>query len=90
MRTALRWIFTVALVCGSEGEGLAQKKGLWKSVVAYLDSSNVKGVDPAYIILPDKPWAVVLDSNVDKLSLNMSSTTDGEFYSMWWPCLCSP
>ena len=49
MRTLQRWMLTIALVCNYAGEGLAQKKNFWKSVVAYLDSSNVKGVDPAYI-----------------------------------------
>ena len=67
-------MLTIALVCSFAGEGLAQKKGFWKSVVAYLDSSNVKGVDPAYITQPDKPWALVLNSNVDKLSLEVIST----------------
>ena len=67
-------MLTIALVCNYAGEGLAQKKNFWKSVVAYLDSSNVKGVDPAYITQPDKPWALVLNSNVDKLSLDVTST----------------
>lgn len=78
MRRHLRWMITVALVCSFAGEGLAQKKSFWKSVVAYLDSSNVKGVDPAYITQPDKPWAVVLNTNIDKLNLDVS-TTDGNF-----------
>ncbi len=78
MRRHLRWMITVALVCSFAGEGLAQKKSFWKSVVAYLDSSNVKGVDPAYITQPDKPWAIVLNSNIDKLNLDVS-TTDGNF-----------
>lgn len=79
MRICLRFLLTLALVCGFADESKAQKKSFWKSVVAYLDSSNVKGVDPAYITQPDKPWALVLNSNVDKLSLDVSSTTDGEF-----------
>ena len=71
-------MFTIALVCSFAGEGLAQKKSFWKSVVAYLDSSNVKGVDPAYITQPDKPWAVVLNTNIEKLNLDVS-TTAGNF-----------
>jgi hypothetical protein len=74
MRRHLRWLLTIALVCSYAGEGLAQKKSFWKSVVAYLDSSNVKGVDPAYITQPDKPWAIVLNNNIDKLSLEVAST----------------
>jgi len=53
-----RYLMITALVCCFAGEGMAQKKSFWKSIVAYLDSSNVKGVDPAYITQPDKPWAI--------------------------------
>ena len=74
MRICLRFLLTLALVCGFADESKAQKKSFWKSVVAYLDSSNVKGVDPAYITQPDKPWALVLNSNIDKLSLEVAST----------------
>ena len=72
-------MLTISLVCSFAGEGLAQKKSFWKSVVAYLDSSNVKGVDPAYITQPDKPWAIVLNSNVDQMNLEVTSTADDEF-----------
>ena len=74
MRIRLRLLLTLALICSFANESNAQKKSFWKSVVAYLDSSNVKGVDPAYITQPDKPWALVLNSNIDKLSLEVAST----------------
>ena len=74
MRIRLRLLLTLALICSFANESSAQKKSFWKSVVAYLDSSNVKGVDPAYITQPDKPWALVLNSNIDKLSLEVAST----------------
>ena len=79
MRRHLRWLLTFALVCSFAGEGLAQKKNFWKGVVAYFDSSNVKGVDPAYITQPQKPWALVLNSNIDQMNLEVSSTIDGDF-----------
>ena len=79
MRRHLRWMFTIALVYSFAGEGLAQKKNFWKGVVAYFDSSNVKGVDPAYITQPQKPWALVLNSNIDQMNLEVSSTIDGDF-----------
>ena len=69
-----RSLTVIALVCCLAGEGMAQKKGFWKSIVAYLDSSNVKGVDPAYITQPDKPWALVLNSNTGRTDLEVSST----------------
>ena len=74
MRIRLRLLLTLALICSFANESNAQKKSFWKSVVAYLDSSNVKGVDPTYITQPDKPWALVLNSNIDKLSLEVAST----------------
>ena len=70
----------IALVCCLAGEGMAQKKGFWKSIVAYLDSSNVKGVDPAYITQPDKPWALVLNSNTGQTDLEVSTTMVTQTY----------
>ena len=69
-----RSLTVITLVCCLAGEGMAQKKGFWKSIVAYLDSSNVKGVDPAYITQPDKPWALVLNSNTGQTDLEVSTT----------------
>lgn len=74
MKIRLRLLLLLALVGSFADESMAQKRSFWKSVVAYLDSSNVKDVDPAYITQPDKPWALVLNSNVDKLSLEVAST----------------
>ena len=69
-----RYLMITALVCCFAGEGRAQKKGFWKSIVPYFASSNVKGVDPAYITQPDKPWALVLNSNTGRTDLEVSST----------------
>lgn len=79
MKRLQQWMFTMTLVCCFAGEGWAQKKGFWESVVAYLDSSNVKGVDPAYISQPDKPWALVLNSNTEQMEMEISSTMDDYF-----------
>ena len=79
MGKLLRWMLTIAFVCSFASKGWTQKKGFWKGVVAYLDSSNVKGVDPDYITQPDKPWAVVLNSTTDQMSFEVSSTMDDDF-----------
>ena len=50
----------------------AQKKFKDK-VVAYMDSSNVKGTDPEYIGLPRRPWAVTFNSTFEQLRLTMRS-----------------
>lgn len=80
MRVFQRWMLITLLVCCPVGEGLAQKKSFWRSLTAFMDSSNVKGVDPAYIIQPDKPWAIVLNSNIDKLDLEVETTEYYENY----------
>jgi hypothetical protein len=56
----------------------AQKKSLWERLKTYLDSSNVRSVDPAYIRQPDKPWSIVLYSNTEQLDLKASSTITNE------------
>lgn len=80
--TMMRLMFVVALACAFAGEGRAQKKSFWRSVVAYMDSSNVKGVDPDYISQPEKPWALVLNSNTSQMNMNVTSTTyyDKEYW----------
>ena len=65
-----RYLMITALVCCFAGEGMAQKKSFWKSIVAYLDSSNVKGVDPAYITQPDKPWAIAEIRGTDSVLIS--------------------
>ena len=52
---------------------MAQKRTFMQKVVAFLDSSNVKGTDPQYIALPERPWRVVLGGNTDQLDLTMTS-----------------
>ena len=75
-----RYLMITALVCCFAGEGMAQKKSFWKSIVTYLDSSNVKGVDPAYITQPDKPWSIVLNSNTGQTDLEVSTTMVTQTY----------
>ena len=59
----------------------AQKKFKDK-VIAYLDSSGVKGTDPEYIALPRKPWALTFNSTFEQLRLTMRSDyhqIDGDY-----------
>lgn len=39
----------------------------------YLDSSGVKGTDPAYIGLPKRKWRVSLTGDMDKMSVDVTS-----------------
>ena len=43
------------------------------AVKTYIDSSAVKGIDPKYLEVPEKPWALVIKTNVN--DMNMRSTT---------------
>lgn len=61
-------------VCCFAGEVQADGKKFLKSIENYLDSSVVKGVDPNYVALPKKPWAVVLKSDIEQLDLRMDAT----------------
>lgn len=44
-----------------------------KAVKTYIDSSAVKGIDPKYLEVPEKPWALVIKTNVN--DMDMRSTT---------------
>ena len=43
------------------------------AVKTYIDSSAVKGIDPKYLEVPEKPWALVIKTNVN--DMNLTSTT---------------
>ena len=56
----------------------AQERKPWvlralNAVKTYIDSSAVKGIDPRYLEVPEKPWAVMLKSNANDMDLR--STT---------------
>lgn len=59
-------------------QGYAQDRKPWvlrvlNSVKTYIDSSAVKGIDPRYIEVPEKPWAVVLKYNTNHMDLQSTS-----------------
>ena len=39
----------------------------------YLDSSGIKGADPAYIALPKRKWRVSLTGDMDRMSVDVAS-----------------
>ena len=45
-----------------------------RSVLNYIDSMAVKGIDPSYIGVPKKPWQVVLRGSINKAELEMNAT----------------
>lgn len=68
----IRMVILAAAVCMPLC-GEASTKEFFKKVKHYLDSSAVKGADPAYIALPRKKWAVSYNTNVDQMRLTLSS-----------------
>ena len=61
----------------------AQDKKPWPlrvlhSIKTYIDSSAVRGIDPNYIQVPKKPWAVMLKYKTNDMDLRSTSTMDRE------------
>ena len=61
----------------------AQDKKPWPlrvlhSIKTYIDSSAVRGIDPNYIKVPEKPWAVMLRYKANDMDLRSTSTIDPE------------
>jgi hypothetical protein len=48
--------------------------GIIKKVGAFIDTLAIKGVDPNYLEIPEKPWQVVLKGNVNQSDLKLNST----------------
>lgn len=51
------------------------RQGFLRRVVAFMDSSTVKGVDRRYLAAPKRPWQVILQGNVNQSSLHLTATT---------------
>ncbi len=65
---------------GSKGN---LKKGLAR-IKNYLDESPGKGIDTTYILVPEKPWSVAVNTNLHHASMTLDSfwDLDGEKYIM--------
>lgn len=64
------------LLCSMHTQGQEHKPWILRTlnkVKTYIDSSAVKGIDPKYLEVPEKPWAVVLKFNANDMDLR--STT---------------
>ena len=44
-----------------------------RAVKNYLDSSVIKSVDSNYIVVPKRPWQLILRHNIHQMRLNMHS-----------------
>ena len=88
-------------VCGSYADEPAKQmmpggKTLLKKIQAFIDSASVDGIDKRYIEVPEKPWQIVLRTNVTQSDLHMSSKLDAQQYLStskeklaWKPRICT-
>lgn len=68
----------------AQGESWIKKAA--RGIKNYLDSSVIKSVDSRYIVVPERPWQVIMRYNMDKMNLKMHSIIDEEdFYFDWEP-----
>ncbi len=60
------------------GDLHAQKtrRSFKERLVSFLDSSNVRNVDPEYIGLPERRWRIILNSNTDQMDLKLDAHTN--------------
>ena len=52
--------------------------GFIKKVGTTIDSMTIRGVDRRYIEMPEKPWQVILQGNINRSELNMDAMVDGK------------
>ena len=50
-----------------------------RAVKNYLDSSVIKTVDSNYIVVPKRPWQLILRHNIDQMRVIMHSVIDDEY-----------
>lgn len=55
-----------------------------RSVKNYLDSSVIKTVDSNYIVVPKRPWQLILRHNIDQMRVIMHSVIDDEYMFLDW------
>ena len=75
-------ISTLLLMCfffpgllWAQEEGAKPRPNLFKRLLNLIDSTSVRGIDPNYIEIPEKPWAFVLRSNLSQSFVNLRSET---------------
>ena len=80
------WLLAIVLAfCVAPVQAQQKKKSFKERLLHYLDSSNVKGTDPAYIGLPKKKWCVMLNSATNQHYLDMSSHFEQTYESIEHP-----
>jgi hypothetical protein len=68
----LRMLVVMLIICGNAMAG-GGVFSLVKKVGTLIDSMSVRGVDRRYIDAPEKPWQLILRSNVSQTIMSMKS-----------------
>lgn len=68
----LRMLVAMLIICGNAMAG-GGVFSLVKKVGTLIDSMSVRGVDRRYIDAPEKPWQLILRSNVSQTIMSMKS-----------------
>ena len=55
-----------------------------RAVKNYLDSSVIKSVDSNYIVVPKRPWQLILRHNIHQMRINMHSVQESETEFLNW------
>ena len=75
----------------AEVDGGPESRGfvtLLKKIGTAIDSMAIKGLDRNYIELPEKPWQIILQGNVNRSDLKVKSNIDGQIFSPDWGTIC--
>ncbi|MBR2114465.1 MAG: DUF4421 family protein [Prevotella sp.] len=87
MRTIKKKHIVIAWLLTGCMQMQAQEQKPWvlrvlNAVKTYIDSSAVKGIDTRYLEVPEKPWAVVLKSNINDMDLRSTTYMTEEQLAM--------
>lgn len=85
---AKQWLLWVLIllsvpmgVSAADGEQESESPKVFqflKKVGTFLDSMSIRGMDRRYVELPQKPWQVIVQGNVNQSELTMNTTIDGK------------
>ena len=86
---AKRWYILLLLLLTTLAVSAQKDFFLFKAARAvknYVDSSVIKTADSSYIVVPKKPWQLIVRHKIDRMGLKMHSVIDtDEEYMNWTP-----
>lgn len=71
-------LFTLVMITALSAQAEGGVRGFLKKVGTTIDSMTIRGLDRRYIEMPEKPWQIILQSNINQSDLKMSAVLDGK------------